>query len=379
MRRIRARRSSVRTCSCSLLLLFGAAASGVAQGNAFAECNPDHVRLMSAAELGAWGHIAPDSLKMRFEPLRRAGRWSAIVDSLALLYGIVATADGTSRPPASLNGLSHQDSILLRAEVDSTREELRAGEIDSTARLHGQITAKRFAIESRVVAPPHYVRLFAGRPPGKPILIDSLAPATIRSICWLAIAVNDLTALYGADARAALADALARRATRWDNFSRGYSMTPIELFVNGYLPRPELEPPRYQAVLLHVSVGEEMLSDGPISASNLRRHTVLVLEPLGALRYLGDRYAAYAGLSWVIAYPDSGGVATGVTLHHSNVGHVSFLWRPTGPSRGNRGAVLLSLDAYRYLVGVAQKWKNLQGDAIAQCLANAPACIAQTP
>ena len=255
------------------------------------------------------------------------------------------------------------------------RGELSGGERDSAARLHGRITTKRFALEMRVFAPQR-VSLFAGRPPG-PIVISALPQKVARPLCWFALSLNDLAALYGGPARTALAAALAKRAARWDSFMQhGYSMTPLELFVNGYMPRRELEPPRQQLVLFHASAGGEMFSDRPLAANTLRLKPVLVLEPLGLLRYFGQ-FTSYGGLTWVVAFPDSGGLATGVTLHHSNVGHVSYLWRPRVPPGASRGAVLVSMDLYRYLVGAADKWKKLERESIASCLADAPGCVAR--
>ena len=291
-----------------------------------------------------------------------------------MLFGLEPRPAGLAGTPDSLAALPDSARVLLVAQLDSLRAELAEGERDSAARLNGRITTKRFAIEARVFAPPR-VSLFAGRPPG-PIVISALPQRDVRPVCWFALTLNDLVALYGGPARASLADALAKRAARWDNFmQRGYSMTPLELFVNGYMPRKELEPPRYQLVLFHASAGEEMFSDHPLAANTLRLETVLVLEPVGLLRYSGQ-FKSYGGLTWVLAYPDSGGLATGVMLHHSDIGHVSYLWRPRVEPGASRGALLLSMDLYRYLAGAADKWKQLKHESVAQCLADAPACVA---
>ena len=345
-----------------------------AQGSAFAECNADSVAKLAPAALGEWAPFTPQALKRRFEPARRAGAWSAIADTLAMLFGLQTPAARVEGPPASLAHLPDSTRALLIAELDSMRSELLEGERDSAARLSGRITTKRFAIEMRVFAPQR-VSLFAGRLPG-PIVVSSMAAADVRPICWLALTVNDVATLYGGPARAALATALGKRAARWDNFMQhGYSMTPLELFVNGYMPRKELEPPRYQLVVFHASAGAEMFSDHPIAASNFRAKPVLVLEPIGLLRYFGQ-FRKYGGLTWALAFPDSGGLATGVTLHHSDIGHVSYLWRPRSEPGASRSALLLSMDLYRYLAGAADKWKQLKRESISGCLADAPACVA---
>ena len=351
--------------------MFGSSAA--AQANAFVECSADAVARRPPSELGAWVPFTPQALKQRFEPARRAGAWSAIVDSLSMMFGIAPREAGTRSVPTTLGDVPDSARALLIAELDSLRAELAEGERDSVARLHGRITTKRFAIEARVFAPQR-VSLFAGRAPG-PIVISALPEGSVRPLCWLALVVNDLATLYGGAARATLSTALTRRAARWDNFMQhGYSMTPLELFVNGSMPRATLEPPRHQLVLFHASAGLEMFSDHPVAANNLHRRTALVVEPVGLLRYFGQ-FRSYAGLAWVVAFPDSGGLATGVTLHHSSVGHISYLWRPRGAPGASRGALLVSMDLYRYLAGAVDQWKRLERESIAQCLADTPACV----
>lgn len=372
---MRARRWRARTCSCSAALLLTIGASAGGQSAAFTECNADAVGGLTKSELGPWVAFTPESLKRRFEPVRRAGAWSAIADSVAMLFGLEARPAALAGTPGSLATLPDSVRALLVAELDSLRAELAEGERDSVARLNGRITTKRFAVEPRLVAPQR-VSLFVGRPPG-PIVISALPDGDVRPLCWFALTLNDLATLYGGSARAALAAALAKRAARWDNFMQhGYSMTPLELFVNGYMPRRELEPPRHQLVLFHASAGAEMFSDRPLAANTLRAKPVLVVEPLGLLRYFGQ-FKSYGGVTWVLAFPDSGGLATGVMLHHSDIGHVSYLWRPGVEPGASRGALLLSMDLYRYLAGAADKWKQLERESVSQCLADAPACVAR--
>lgn len=350
-------------------------ASARAQSSAFTECNADAVGSLTRAELGRWAAFTPESLKRRFEPARRAGAWSAIADSLAMLFGLEARLAGIASTPDVLATLPDSSRELLRGELDSLRAELAEGERDPVARLNGRITTKRFAIEPRLVAPQR-VSLFVGRPPG-PIVISALPESEVRPLCWFALSINDLATLYGGPARAALAAALAKRGARWDNFMQhGYSMTPLELFVNGYMPRRELEPPRDQLVLFHASAGAEMFSDRPLAANTLRAEPVLVVEPLGLVRYFGQ-FKSYGGVTWVLAFPDSGGLATGVMLHHSDIGHVSYLWRPRAEAGASHGALLLSMDLYRYLAGAADKWKQLKQESVSHCLADAPACVAR--
>lgn len=366
---------SARTCSYSALLVLFATSRLPAQviGTAFEECDAATVAAMTPVQLGAWASFAPETLKTRFAPARARGAWSAIVDTLRMLYGVDAPAAGMPHSPASLAALGDAGRAILSAQLDSVQEELRAGQRDPMVRLNGAMTTKRFDVAKRVIA-PQGVSLFAGRAPG-PIALHTLSAPERRTMCWLSLAVQDLTTLYGGPARAALAHALVQRAARWDNFMlRGYSMTPLELFANGYMPRDELEPPRIQLVLGHVSPGQQMFSEGPVRLENLRRRTVLVLEPIGALRY-SDQFDSYWGGTVVLAYPDSGGLSPGVMLHHSKVGHVAGLWRPDGPGTPGGAAVLLSLDLYRYLSGAKDLVEKIKVEPLGRCLADVPSCL----
>jgi hypothetical protein len=352
------------------------AGTAQAQTNAFDECSRSTVRALTPEVLGLWADITPEALKARFEPMRRAGQWSEIVDSLAIHYNVVSSSGGATSP-ATMAGLNAQEISLLRAELDSLRYELLIGEGDSTARSRGLVTLKRFDIEIRPIGPSS-VKLFSGRAPG-PIDLLRLKDATLRSVCWLALSSADLAALYGAPGRTALSEALAARVQRWDNFTRkGYSMMPWELFINGKMPRENMEPPRTQLILAHGSVGEQMFTNRALAWRDLQRRNVLSFEPIGFVRYLGN-YDRYLGASAVMAYPDSGGLAFGPTLHVSSVGHLSYLWRPKGAVQENRHAILVSLDLYRYIAGTPDKWNKLKAESIADCLKDAPACIRQPP
>jgi hypothetical protein len=101
---------------------------------------------------------------------------------------------------------------------------------------------------------------------------------------------------------------------------------------------------------------------------------VLVFEPLGLVRYSG-KFDSYMGATVVLAYPDSGGLAPGVMLHHSSVGHVAGLWRPKGPTSGGGAAVLLSLDLYRFLSGAQDQLMKMKDASVGQCLADVPSCL----
>jgi hypothetical protein len=62
--------------------------------------------------------------------------------------------------------------------------------------------------------------------------------------------------------------------------------------------------------------------------------------------------------------------------HYSPLGRLGFVWRARDADGRRRNAVLLSLDLYRYLTGVADQWKRLEQQSVADCLKDAPACVA---
>jgi hypothetical protein len=96
---------------------------------------------------------------------------------------------------------------------------------------------------------------------------------------------------------------------------------------------------------------------------------VLVFEPIGALRY-SEQFDSYWGGTLVLAYPDSGGLAPGVMLHHSSIGHVAGLYRP-----GGGAAAMLSLDLYRFLSGAQNQLKTMKEKVFTPCLANVATCL----
>jgi hypothetical protein len=71
------------------------------------------------------------------------------------------------------------------------------------------------------------------------------------------------------------------------------------------------------------------------------------------------------GASWLVTFPSSRRIGSGVMLHVSRFGHVAYVRRPVDPDGIHRNGFLLSLDAYRYLTGAAGKWKNLEAAALA--------------
>jgi hypothetical protein len=343
-----------------------------AQTAAAAECTATAVQTMKPADLTpAWAPYAPESLKVRFRSARERGAWAEVADTVAMLFGLKPRAFYNA-PPAKLDALPDSARELLVAEFDSLRAELMVGELDHAAQLKGNVNAKRFAPTVSVIVAPS-TRLFVGRPPG-PINVQGLPGPETRSVCWLALTLTDLATIYGSAARTAVVAAYHDRARRWDNYARhGYSMQPFELFVNGYMPHADGEPPVLNLVFGHLSAGEEMFNRKPLAWKNLERRNVLTIEPVGFIYYVSN-FSRYIGASWIITYPDSGGIGHGPMLHIKNVGHVAYLWQPRDPAGTRRKAILLSLDLYRYIAGVPGKLENLKEQGLRKCLAGSPAC-----
>jgi hypothetical protein len=359
-------------CWLELLLIAGA---GRAAGAQTVEDDCVRERVEASTSLGNWRAFRPSDVAKRFAPLRAAGVWSPIVDSLEAIYLVERATAGGNGPPSTLAGLTDDQRTALFAQLDTLRQELRAGERDTSVALRGMVTVKRFDLASPPIG-AFSLKLFTGRRTATITITDALASDTRRSICWLAFAAKDLATFFGGPGREALGRALSARVERWDNFMRkGYSMMPHELFINGFIPRPDLEPPPVQFVVVHPSVGAQMVAQDFKSLSQLQRVDVLAVEPAGILVY-GPQFRWYAGATWVVTFPASGSAGSGIMLHASPVGRLGYLWLPRDSSGKRHSAVLLTIDLYRHLVGVADKWKKLQQQSISGCLQDAVACVA---
>lgn len=334
-------------------------------------CRREHVDSLGDAELGQWKGFRPSELRKRFAPAREAGAWSALADSLEIFF-LKRAAASVEVPPASLEGLDADRLAALLSQLDSLRQELRAGDADFTARVRGAVTQNRFDLFIRTAVPIR-VSLFDGRPPTARIRIDSLPMITQQTVCWLAMAAADLATAFGGPGRVALERALSERVERWDNFTRnGYSMFPLELLINGWLPREPLEPPTMQLIALHASVGAGMVGKSLTKLSQLERVEVLNVEPVGILFY-GPQRRWYLGASWLLASPSDGATGHGIMLHLGKFGRFAYVRRRSDAGVRENG-VLLSLDLYRYLTGVADLWQKRKVAAVADCLADAPKC-----
>ena len=335
------------------------------------DCASAVVGTLTDAQLGAWKGFRPQDMQTRFKAIADAGAFSPVLDSLIAIF-LTERTD----PPASTQGLTADQLALFRAELDSARAELVAGESDRSALLRGAVTVRRFAITSNL---GRGFEIFVGRSPG-PIALDNLGINTQRSVCWLAMSVSDLLTKFGAPGREKLARALNERVTRWENFAQsGYSMLPIELLVTGWVPRPTLEPPRVQFILVHPSVAAQMTGESLRSLEDFARTDVLAIEPAGFVVY-APSHRWYVGGSWLVTFPASGeiGAASGLMAHLGRLGRAGYVWRRKAPDGSSRNAWVLSLDVYGYLTKAASCRQSLKGLAPAQYITTAQQCIAPT-
>jgi len=317
------------------------------------DCVRDSAELVTK---GAWSPLRPSEVAKRLAPVRMAGKWSALADSLRIIYTVT---------PADISSLGDAQQQAIHAELDTLRQELAAAERDPSVLRKGQIS-DRFAVDFDL-GPPVTYTLFLGRRTSQIEMTSSTPAVARRSACWLGFAASDVVRQAQLRALTSVADALTRLDARWDNFmERGYSMLPYEVLINGFMPRRALEPPTYQLIVAHGSAGTQIISSSLRTLRDGRREDVLTLEPLGIIRY-GPEHAWYGGLSWIVTFPSTGRIGSGAMLHAGHLGHVAYVWRPVDADGVRRDGLLMSLDLYQYLTGAATKWKKLKAGAVTSC------------
>ena len=334
------------------------------------DCEEDSVKKL--ADKGDWAPLHRTEVARRLALVRAAGKWGALSDSLRVIF---------SERPADFTGITTKQREALEAELDTLRDELAAAERDPTAYRLGRISASRFQLAFDM-GPPVTYTLFNGRTSDKIVLSDTSPPVTRRSVCWLAFAAADVAAQARVRALTDVAAALHKLDTRWDNFmNHGYSMLPHELFVNGItnrafnglFKRGSLEPPLAQVIFAHPSAATQIVSSSFRTLRGARREDVLAVEPIGLVGYFSE-YRRYAGVSWLVTFPSAGRMGYGGMLHVSRFGHVAYVRRPIDADGVRRNGFLMSLDAYRFVTGAADKWKKLKAGALAECESQKKQC-----
>lgn len=344
--------SEMRHLLCAIVVAAAPWASTQAQSFK-SDCVRDSAELVRT---GAWSRLRPSEVAKRLAAVRMSGKWSAVADSLRVIYTV---------KPADISTLTDAQQRSIHAELDTLRQELAAAESDPSVLRKGQIT-DRFAIDFDA-GPPVVYTLFLGRRTTQIEVTSSMAADTRRSVCWLGFAASDVVRQAQLRALTDVANALTKLDTRWDNFmERGYSMLPHEVFINGFMPRSALEPPNLQLIVAHPSAGTQIVSSSVRTLRDGRREDVLTLEPLGVVGY-GPEHSWYGGVSWVITFPSSGRIGSGAMLHAGRLGHVAYVWRPVDADGKRRDGFLMSLDLYQYLAGAATQWKKLKAGALTSC------------
>jgi hypothetical protein len=337
------------------------------------DCEEDSVKKL--ADKGAWAPLHRTEVARRLALVRAAGKWGALADSLRDIF---------AARPADFNGIAPEQRKALEAELDTLRDELADAERDPTAYRLGRISASRFQLAFDM-GPPVTYTLFNGRTSDKIVLRDASPPMTRRSVCWLAFAAADVAAQARMRSLTDVAAALHKLDTRWDNFmNHGYSMLPHEVLVNGITNRAfnglfnrgPLEPPLAQVIFAHPSAATQIVSSSFRTLRGAHREDVLALEPVGLVGYFSE-YRRYAGVSWLVTFPSAGRMGFGGMLHVSRFGHVAYVRRPVDPDGVHRNGFLMSLDAYRFVTGAADKWKKLKAGAITACESDKKVCADQ--
>lgn len=332
-----------------LLSLCGVAGVGRAAASALdCDCNRDSVKAVAPDSLPReWRDRLPSAVSARLLPLRVAGRWSQAADSIGAIFSLEAGA-----VPARERQAMERQLQIMADEADCV-ERLGAGQPGATATTY-QFEPQR----------EEQGFIFFKSTADELVMADDTPQPVRRAVCWAALAAQDLQWAMNSRARAAAVKAAQDRVRRWENFNaKGYSQFPLELVVNGLLFERHarrdrsLEPPPWQAVLFHPSVGTELVGSrkdfGNVDA--WRRLDVAVVELAGAVVYNAQR-TSFVGGSAVATFPSSAAPGIGVLLHLGRNIAAGPVWH-----RGERDhlALLASLDVRHWLSDTPEHLKAL--------------------
>ena len=357
------RRAMNTTIATAISLGVLASTARAQAGSAATDCVIGSIERVTT---GPWAELRPSRVMVRLKKNLETKQWGAAADSLRHIF---------SSPPAALSNLTAQQQSAIMVELDSMKAEFIAAERDSRRAANGQF-AERFKLTALLgVVEDRYV-LFNGRVPAPVDVTDSMPEAARRTVCWLAFAASDVIAALREPGLVRLADAFAKLDASWDAFmNRGYSMMPLELWINGpFVRRALLEPPRNQLIVGHASVANQVFGT---SLTNFERTEVLALEPLGMIRYSSD-HESYAGVSLIATFPRTGSIGAGLMLHSSWLGHAAIMWRQT-PAKENRLGALISIDLYSRLGVTEKQWKQLKAAKLENCQRDQASCVSVVP
>ncbi len=322
-------------------------AQGVTRQQLKLECLGDTLALRPVNELGVALHRrTPDQAWARMLLAQTALEFTALGDSVRALWDTLATGIESSTSQRMVRLLERQRSELNRLDSDP-----------AFLRNEGT-TARWFEI---TVGDPGEAWLINGAEPDSAVALreGQTTLATARAVCWTALLARKVADFGGSDARAQTRRVLAARAQRWDNFERlGYSLTPLELLLNGWCGfcRSMLEPPRVQLIAVHVL---------PTLAvrDSIGNRPSLTTEIAGLLFYNSSR-SFHWGFAYAYTLPTEERREPGWVLHVSKIGQVGLTFRNNTYKRRN-ASLLLSADLYRFIEMWSGKLRD-ERDAVAK-------------
>lgn len=313
-----------------------------AQGTISADCDGDVLALRTPQSFGALLDLSPNRVWERLR-LQREGRdFAELGDSVRAVFRVL-----------SREGIDNDARARMERLLDKLQQELIRTDTSASFRLGEGPSSLILDINAGDDDEPWTV----GRGADAISVTDTTSESTRRAVCWTAL-LGRRVAEYGSEpARKNSLETLAARGRRWTNFEdNGYSLTPLELFVNGLckICRGEMEPPRVQFIVGHILPAFYVQTGSGSRAA-------LVAELGGLLVYNSSR-SAYAGASFVFGYPQNGPRQQGVFLHVSRLGQLGVTSAADTTGR-QRASVVISTDLYRFIDGLSGSLKR-ERDAV---------------
>ena len=298
-----------------------------------ADCNGDSLAKRTEAELGGLYELTPNQVWQRLL-LQRTGRdFAEMGDTARAVFAALA--------PPGMDPTARQNMTRL---LDTLQQELIRTDTDPTFRAREGPAARLMQIAEGDIGEPWSI----GSAPNVVQIAEGTPDSTRRAVCWTALLAGRIAVHGGQNARREALRVLAARERRWSNFERsGYSLTPLELFVNGLCGacRPELEPPRTQIILAHMLPSYLVREGGGNRAA-------LTTELAGVLFYSSSRSFHWGG-SLALAFPTEEKGEIGFMLHVSTLGQLGVT-APLSSFSAKNASLLLSADLYRYI----ERWNG---------------------
>jgi hypothetical protein len=337
------RRVSLLAVSCALGASIAAALApppASAQATIFRECQARQVWTQSPDTFPSpWPAAHPSLTYERARAEAGSGRWDLAA----------AEVEASFRLLADHAVLAPELRVPMEAQLDSMRRDLvaRAGT------RQGLRNVGRFASH---LTPQGAEFSFGTAAPRLTVTADQPLE-TIRAICWTAVPANELLGLANRIAEDAVLQGLDRAVAAWDAFNTtGYAQYPWELLLNR--PPDGLMPPRVQWIVMHPSVGLELVGTG--DPRSMRRVDTILLEPLGVLRYTDDR-RFYAGVSFLASLSSSERIGLGPMIHLGQFLKLGYVFRSADDNaESGRDGVVVTADLLQLLAGAPAVYRSAQ-------------------